>query len=79
MRRHRLTVSQEMSPNRHFSRVTSREKCRFFHISWETGAGPPSGYSAVGLGRRQARSNGSRQALGATSWWIALGPQLPGA
>ena len=27
---------------------------------------------------RHARSNGSRQALGAISWWMALGPQLPG-
>ena len=28
---------------------------------------------------RQVRSKGSRQAWGATSWWIALGPQDPGA
>jgi hypothetical protein len=28
---------------------------------------------------RQARSNGSRHACGATSWWMALGPQVPGA
>ena len=28
---------------------------------------------------RQARSNGSRQASGAISWWIAFGPQEPGA
>ena len=28
---------------------------------------------------RQERSNGSRQASGATSWWIAFGPQDPGA
>ena len=28
---------------------------------------------------RQPRSNGSRQALGAISWWIAFGPQEPGA
>ena len=27
---------------------------------------------------RQARSNGSRQASGATSWWMALGPHDPG-
>ncbi len=26
---------------------------------------------------RHARSNGSRQAFGAISWWIAFGPQLP--
>jgi len=26
---------------------------------------------------RHARSKGSRQAFGAISWWIALGPQLP--
>ena len=28
---------------------------------------------------RQRRSNGSRHACGATSWWMALGPQVPGA
>ena len=29
------------------------------------------------FGSRQARSNGSRQALGAMSWWIDCGPQEP--
>ena len=28
---------------------------------------------------RQARSKGSLQAFGAMSWWIELGPQVPGA
>ncbi len=27
---------------------------------------------------RHARSNGSRHALGAISWWIAFGPHVPG-
>ena len=31
-----------------------------------------------GLGSRQARSKGSRQACGATSWWIDFGPHEPG-
>ena len=31
------------------------------------------------LGSRQARSKGSRQACGATNWWIAFGPHEPGA
>ena len=30
-------------------------------------------------GLRQARSNGSRQAWGAMSWWIDFGPQEPGS
>lgn len=30
-------------------------------------------------GSRHSRSNGSRQAAGATSWWMALGPHEPGA
>ena len=29
------------------------------------------------FGSRQARSNGSRQACGATSWWIDFGPHDP--
>ena len=28
---------------------------------------------------RQTRSNGSRQACGAISWWMAFGPHDPGA
>ena len=43
--------------------------------------GPPDvleGQCPSTLGSRQVRSNGSRQALGAMSWWIALGPQVPG-
>jgi hypothetical protein len=28
---------------------------------------------------RQTRSNGSRQACGAINWWMAFGPQVPGA
>ena len=34
---------------------------------------------AVPLGPRHARSNGRRQARGATSWWIDFGPQEPGS
>ena len=40
--------------------------------------GRSRGHSAKALGRRQPRSNGSRQEWGTTSWWMALGPQLPG-
>ena len=36
-------------------------------------------YCPPAFGSRQERSNGSRQACGATSWWIALGPHEPGA
>ena len=32
-----------------------------------------------GLGSRQTRSNGSRHACGAMSWWIAFGPHEPWA
>ena len=32
----------------------------------------------TGFGSRQARSNGSRHACGATSWWIDFGPHEPG-
>ncbi len=35
--------------------------------------------SSYRLGSRHALSNGSRQARGATSWWIAFGPHEPGA
>ncbi len=37
------------------------------------------GYWPPALGSRQERSNGSRQACGAISWWMALGPHEPGA
>ena len=39
---------------------------------------PPPAPCAQLFFTRHARSNGSRQAFGAISWWIALGPQLPG-
>ena len=32
----------------------------------------------VSFGSRHCRSKGSRQANGATSWWIWLGPHEPG-
>ena len=34
---------------------------------------------SLGFSSRHIRSDGSRQACGAISWWIAFGPQLPGA
>lgn len=40
---------------------------------------PRLSYAPSLFGSLQALSNGNRQARGAINWWIALGPQDPGA
>jgi hypothetical protein len=44
--------------------------------AWSSG---PLSRHEIGGWPRHWRSNGSRHARGAISWWIALGPQEPGA
>ena len=46
--------------------------CHLAAISPSVGSQPPTSF-----GSRHCRSNGSRQANGATSWWIWLGPHEP--
>src|SRR5689334_8245280 len=71
------------SPADPFATASSEEylsECPAIAILYEyAGAATRYQLGSLGLSSRHIRSDGSRQACGAISWWIAFGPQLPGA